>query len=78
MRELLLNARTFTQKGLSDRAFAVREFQNLRYDGWKEKHGYGRRCVVGFFSAVKRCFGETVRATSVEGMFREVEKKFLF
>jgi len=34
--------------------------------------------VGGFFSAVKRCFGETGRATSVEGMLREVEKKFLF
>jgi len=31
---------------------------------------------VGFFSAVK-CFAET-GGTSVEGMFREVEKKFLF
>ena len=68
-----------SRKGLSDRAFAVCEFQNLGYDSWKEKHGYGRRWAAeGFFSAVKRCFGETVRATSVEGMFREVEKKFLF
>ena len=32
-----------SRKELSDRAFAVREFQNLGHDSWKEKHGYGRR-----------------------------------
>ncbi len=67
-----------SRKGLSDRAFAVREFQDLGYDKWKKKHGYGRRWASeGFFSAVKRCFGETVRATSVEGMMLEVRRKFM-
>ncbi len=66
-------------KGLSDRAFAVREFQRLGYEKWKRKHKYGKRwSAEGFFSAVKRCFGESVKATSVEGMFKEVKRKFMF
>ena len=32
-----------SRKGLDERAFAVRGFQNLGYDKWKEKHGYGQR-----------------------------------
>jgi len=67
-----------SHKGLSDRAFAVRERRDLGYEGWKEKHGYGHRwSPEGYFSGVKRMFGETVRATSLEGMFREVKTKFL-
>jgi len=57
---------------------AALEWKKLGYEGWKEKHGYGRRwSVEGFFSAVKRCFGESVRATSPEGMIREVGMKFV-
>lgn len=68
-----------SRKGLSHRAFAVREFQDIGYDRWKKKHGYGQRWAAeGVFSAVKRCFGETVRATSVEGMMLEVKRKFMF
>jgi len=53
--------------------------QVLQEEGcWKKKHSYGWRWDVSFFSDVKRCFAETIRATSVKGMFREVEKKFLF
>lgn len=66
-------------KGLSDRAFAVREFQKLGYEKWKRKHRYGKRWAAeGFFSAVKRCFGESVRATSFDGMIKEVRREFLF
>ncbi len=66
-------------RGLSDRAFAVREFQRLGYEKWKKKHNYGKRwSAEGFFSAIKRCFGETVRATSVEGAITEVRRKFMF
>ena len=32
----------------------------------------------GYFSAVKRIFGENMRATSAEGMIQEVRMKFLF
>ncbi|KXB03192.1 hypothetical protein AKJ45_02275 [candidate division MSBL1 archaeon SCGC-AAA261F19] len=71
--KLRKNART----GLSPRGQAAKEFQKLGYEEWKEKHGYGRRWAAeGFFSAVKRCFGETVRATSSGGMVREVKRKF--
>ena len=67
------NART----SLSPRGEAVRQYQEQGYEKWKEKHGYGKRwSVEGFFSAVKRCFGETVRAASPEGMIREVKRKF--
>ncbi|KXB00322.1 hypothetical protein AKJ42_01160, partial [candidate division MSBL1 archaeon SCGC-AAA261C02] len=59
--------------GLSPRGQAAKEFQKLGYEEWKEKHEYGKRWAVeGFFSAVKRCFGETVRAASPAGMVREV------
>ncbi|KXB03461.1 hypothetical protein AKJ47_02175 [candidate division MSBL1 archaeon SCGC-AAA261G05] len=67
------NART----GLSPRGQAAKEFQELGHEEWKKKHEYGKRWAVeGFFSAVKRCFGETVRAASPAGMVREVKRKF--
>lgn len=57
---------------------AALEWKKLGYDGWKEKHGYGRRWAVeGFFSAAKRCFGESVRARSPEGMVREIRRNFV-
>jgi transposase len=63
----------------SQRGESVLEFQNLGFDKWKKEHGYGRRwaaeCV---FSAVKRIFGETVRATSMKGMIEEVRRFFVF
>ncbi|KXB04790.1 hypothetical protein AKJ50_02010 [candidate division MSBL1 archaeon SCGC-AAA382A13] len=63
--------------GLSPRGQAAREFHKLGYEKWKKEHDYGKRWTVeGFFSAVKRCFGETVRATSPNGMIREVKRKF--
>jgi hypothetical protein len=34
--------------------------------------------VEGLFSSIKRIFGETVQATSPEGMMKEVMMKFLF
>ena len=72
-------SRNASQKGLSDRAFAVREFQKLGYEKWKKKHRYGKRwSAESFFSAVKRCFGESVRATTFNGMIKEVRRKFLF
>lgn len=55
----------------------MREY--IGWESWKTKHGYGRRWAVeGFFSAVKRCFGESVRASSPDKMIREVKRKFLF
>lgn len=65
------------RKGLTDRAYAVREYQRLDYEEWREKHQYGQRWdAEGFISGEKRTFGETVRATSWGGIIREVKTKF--
>lgn len=66
-------------RGSPHRKKAVIEFQELGYDIWKEKHGYGHRwSVEGVFSSVKRITGEYVSSTKIENMFREVKMKFLF
>ncbi len=66
-------------KAGSNRAESVREFKKYGYRRWKRLHGYGRRwaaeCV---FSAIKRIYGETVRATSIEGMFAEIRRMLTF
>lgn len=63
--------------GLSSRGKAAEEFHELEYEEWKEEHNYGKRwSVEGFFSAIKRCFGETVRAARPERMVKEVKRKF--
>ncbi len=65
--------------GDSPRAYAVRDFKELGYQKWKKKHRYGKRWIVeGVFSAIKRCFGETLRASSINGMIKEVARKFMF
>ena len=66
-------------RGSPYRAKCVRERKQLCYKGWKEKSGYGQRWVAeGTFSSVKRIFGESVRATTINGMFQEVKMKFIF
>jgi len=51
-------------KDASSRSTAVLEFKKMGYKGWKQMHQYGRRWAVeGFFSSIKRIFGETVRAS---------------
>ena len=59
------------------RAECVRKRNRLGgYRGWAQEVGYGMRWKVeGFFSAMKRIFGEGVRATSLIGMFREIEMR---
>lgn len=65
-------------RGAPYHARLVREKEKMGEDAWKELYGYGRRWAVeGYFSSVKRQFGEAVRATSAEGMAREVMWKFL-
>jgi hypothetical protein len=45
----------------------------LGFEKWKKKHRYGKRWIVeGVFSAVKRCYGETLRASSINGLIKEV------
>ena len=66
-------------RGSNARAEKVREMKEIGYEGWKDKYKYGNRWAAEtFFSGVKRIFGETSRAKSVEGIFHEVKLKFLF
>jgi hypothetical protein len=57
-------------------------FSNSRkygYDKWKRLNRYGRRWAAeSVISAIKRIFGETVRANSIEGMFCEVRRMLTF
>ena len=71
------NASTLS-RGSPARAKAVREFKDLGYDKWREVKKYGLRWhVEGLFSAVKRKFGESVRAIKHENMLREARMKFI-
>src|SRR5579875_2075443 len=66
-----------TKRGHLARRKAVREFRKLGYDRWREEKGYGVRWrVESLFSAVKRTFGESVRATSFAGQVVEAKLKF--
>jgi hypothetical protein len=57
----------------------VRELKKIGYEGWRDKYRYGERWMAEtFLSGVKRTFGETSRARSVEGLFQEVKIKFIF
>ncbi len=59
----------------SDRSESVLEMKKLGYSSWKKVHGYGRRWAAeSVFSAIKRIFGESVRATSTEGMIKEAAR----
>jgi hypothetical protein len=63
----------------SERAESVLEFKKYGYDSWKLVHRYGRRWAAeSVFSAIKRIFGENVRATSKKGMFDEVSRMLNF
>ncbi len=49
------------------------------YEDWRDKYKYGYRWMTEtFFSGVEKVFGETSRANTVEGVFQEVKKKFIF
>jgi hypothetical protein len=66
-------------KAGSERAESVLEFKKYGYDSWKLVHRYGRRWAAeSVFSAIKRIFGENVRATSKKGMFDEVSRMLNF
>ena len=64
-------------KGSSYRAQCAREFLDAGYEEWAQRHNYGSRwSVEGVFSSMKRIFGESVKATSINGMFHELPLKF--
>ncbi len=68
-----------TYRSKNPRKGYAREFRESGYRGWRDKYRYGKRWnTEGTFSAVKRKFGEFVRATKVEHMFNEVKLKNLF
>jgi hypothetical protein len=60
------------------RAREIEEYMSLGYEKWAKIKCYGRRWTgtEGVFSAVKTIFGEKVRAKTVTGMCREVERRF--
>jgi hypothetical protein len=66
-----------TRRGHPARRKAVREFKKLGYERWRDEKGYGNRWrIESLFSAVKRTFGESVRATSFLGQVVEAKLKF--
>lgn len=66
-------------KAGSERAESVLQFQKYGYNSWRIVHQYGRRWAAeSVFSAIKRIFGETVRAKSTEQMFNEVRRMLAF
>jgi len=69
------NARDDTDCDLRNQV--VKERDKLGYKKWAKKHSYGDRwpATEGIFSAVKRIFGEEVRATSDQGMLQEAACK---
>jgi transposase len=65
-------------RGSSYRAKYVREYKRLGYERWKKEAEYGKRWrAESTFSALKRIFGETVRAATMKQMFREVEMRIM-
>jgi hypothetical protein len=55
----------------------IRERNRLGYKRWARKNSYGHRWTAteGIFSAIKRVFGEQIRATSETGMLHEAASK---
>lgn len=53
-------------------------YQSMPHEEWVREKGYGYRWPFseGIFSADKRIFGETVRATKKKNMYREIRLKF--
>ena len=68
--------------GKSDGSFFrkrhVQEYKKLGYDKWAKEKEYGIRwlCTEGIFSAVKRIFGEFVRAAKKRNIYHEAKLKF--
>lgn len=59
--------------GSKDRGEAARLWIRLPYNEWVKVTGYGHRWKVeGAFSNLKRMFSEFIRATSDDGVVREV------
>lgn len=64
--------------GSMRRAREVAEYQSQNYADWAREKEYGKRWLGTevIFSAVKRKFGEKIRARRVENMLLEAKRKF--
>ena len=60
------------------RGIEVKKYKKLGYKKWAKQNKYGRRWTgtEGIFSAVKKIYGERVRAHKVENMCLEAKRKF--
>ena len=60
------------------RSIEVKKYKKLGYKKWAKQNKYGRRWTgtEGIFSAVKKIYGERVRAHKVENMCLEAKRKF--
>ena len=60
------------------RNIEVKKYLKMGYKKWAKKNNYGRRWTgtEGIFSAVKKIYGERVRAHRVDNMCLEAKRKF--
>ena len=60
------------------RNIEVKKYLKMGYKQWAKKNNYGRRWTgtEGIFSAVKKIYGERVRAHRVDNMCLEAKRKF--
>ncbi|MEK6933265.1 MAG: IS5 family transposase [Nanoarchaeota archaeon] len=60
------------------RSVEVKKYKKLGYKKWAKQNEYGRRWTgtEGIFSAVKKIYGERVRAHKIENMCLEAKRKF--
>ncbi len=61
------------------RGESILEHEKLGHNSWKKVHLFDQRWAAeSVFSAIKRIYGEAVRATSKEGMLKEVRRQIAF
>lgn len=60
------------------RNMEIKKYRKLGYKKWAKEKQYGRRWTgtEGIFSAVKKIYGERVRAHKIENMYLEAKRKF--
>lgn len=60
------------------RSIEVKKYKKLGYKKWAKQNKYGRRWTgtEGIFSAVKKIYGERVRAHRIDNMCLEAKRKF--
>ena len=65
-------------EGSWKRSVEVKKYQKLGYEKWAKQNEYGRRWTgtEGIFSAVKKIYGERVRAYKIDNMCLEAKRKF--